>query len=119
MRRVIMYKKLVYLIFVVLVLAPAYSGWGVTNIIVVTDDSTSEAGLEPFLKEILGNDISVEIENQKYRDSLSASAKANLSSADLIIVSRQTSSGSYDSEIYFWNGLETPILLNSAYLSRE
>jgi len=114
-----MSKKLVYLIFVVLVLAPAYSGWGVTNIIVVTDDSTSEAGLEPFLKEILGNGIAVEIENEKYRDTLSAAAKANLNSADLIIVSRQTGSGSYDSEIDFWNGLETPILLNSAYLSRD
>ena len=114
-----MSKKLVYLIFVVLVLAPAYSGWGVTNIIVVTDDSTSEAGIEPFLKEILGNGIAVEIENEKYRDTLSAAAKANLNSADLIIVSRQTGSGSYDSEIDFWNGLETPILLNSAYLSRD
>jgi len=50
---------------------------------------------------------------------LSAAAKADLISADLIIVSRKTSSGSYDGEIEFWNGLETPILLQSAYLSRE
>ena len=105
--------------FVVLVLGLADSGWGVTKIIVVTDNPANEAGLEPFLKGILGNDIAVEIEDEKYRDTLSAGAKANLSSADLIIVSRQTSSGSYDAEIDFWNGLETPILLHSAYLSRE
>jgi hypothetical protein len=114
-----MYKKLVYLMFVVLVLAPAYSGWGKTNIIVVTDNPANEAGLEPFLKQILGNDITVEIEDEKYRDTLSAAAKASLSSADLIIVSRQTSSGSYDGDLEFWNGLETPILLQSAYLSRD
>jgi hypothetical protein len=114
-----MFKKLTYLMYIVLVLVPAYSGWGATRIIVVTDDPSTEAGLEPFLREILGNDIAVEIEDAKYRDPLSAAAKANLSSADLIIVSRQTNSGDYDAEISFWNGLETPILMNSAYLSRE
>ena len=81
-----MSKKLVYLMFVVLVVTPAYNGWGTTKIIVVTDNPANEAGLEPFLKGILGNDIAVEIEDEKYRDTLSAGAKANLSSADLKLV---------------------------------
>ncbi len=98
-----MSTKLIYLMFVVLVLGLADSGWGVTKIIVVTDNPANEAGLEPFLKGILGNDIAVEIEDEKYRDTLSSGEKASLSSADLIIVSRQTSSGSYDAEIDFWN----------------
>ena len=114
-----MSKKLIYLMFVALVLALAHSGWGTTKIIVVTDTPGNEEGLEPFLKEILGNDIAVEMEAQKYQDTLGAGAKANLSSADLIIVSRKTSSGSYDEDIEFWNGLETPILLTSAFLSRD
>jgi hypothetical protein len=107
------------LTLVFLVLAPVYSAPAATRIIVVTDDPANEEGLEPFLKEILGNDIAVEIEDAKYRDALSAGAKADLSSADLIIVSRQTNSGSYDGDLEFWNGLETPILLHSAYLSRD
>jgi hypothetical protein len=77
------------LTLVFLVLAPVYSAPAATRIIVVTDDPANEEGLEPFLKEILGNDIAVEIEDAKYRDALSAGAKADLSSADLIIVSRQ------------------------------
>lgn len=114
-----MSKKLFYLIFVVFVLAPAYSGWCTTKIIVVTDNPAHEEGFEPLLKGILGNDITVEIEAEKYRDTLSAGAKADLSSADLIIVSRRTDSGDYSAEVEFWNGLETPILLQSAYLSRD
>ena len=114
-----MCKKLIFLASFVLVLALVHSGWGATKIIVVNDNPANEEGLEPLLKGILGNDIAVEIEDKKYRDTLSDAAKADLSSADLIIVSRGTSSGSYGAEIEFWNGLETPILLHSAYLSRE
>ncbi|MHC4629951.1 MAG: discoidin domain-containing protein [Planctomycetota bacterium] len=115
-----MSKKLIYLMFGVLVLGFANSGWGVTKIIVVTDNPANEAGLEPFLKSLLGIDISVEIEDEKYR-TLDATKRANLEAADLIIVSRQTNSGDYNdgSERALWNGLATPILLHSAYLSRD
>jgi hypothetical protein len=115
-----MSKKLVYLMFVVLVLGLANSGWGVTKIIVVTDNPANEAGLEPFLKGLIGSDIIVEIEDEKYR-TLDATKRANLEAADLVIVSRQTNSGDYNDgdERAFWNGLATPILLHSAYLSRD
>lgn len=113
-----MSKKLIYLIFVVLVLGLANGGWGVTKIIVVTDNPANETGYEPFLKEILGSDIIVEMEDAKYRDPLDAAKRANLEAADLIIVSRQTSSGSYNAEPGFWNGLTTPIILHSGFLSR-
>lgn len=56
------------------------------------------------------------MEDDKYIDPLGAAAKADLRAADLIIVSRRTSSGNFDAEIEFWNGLKTPILLHSAFL---
>ena len=86
-----MSKKLICLMVLILVLGLANNGWGTTKIIVVTDTPDNEEGLEPFLKGILGNDITVEINGEKYRDTLSAAAKADLTSADLIIVSRTTS----------------------------
>ncbi len=114
-----MSKKLVYLMFVVLVVTPAYNGWGATKIIIVTDNPSHEEGYEPLLKETLGYDIIVEIADEKYRDPLDSGKKADLEAADLVIVSRRTNSGNYDAEIDFWNGLETPILQQSAYLSRD
>ncbi|MGD8499926.1 MAG: hypothetical protein PVJ86_04725, partial [Phycisphaerales bacterium] len=42
----------------------------------------------------------------------------HLQDADLIIVSRRTSSGSYDDDRTNWNTLETPLLLMSGYLTR-
>ena len=43
---------------------------------------------------------------------------AALQSADLVIVSRRTGSGSYDNDRKEWNELETPLLLMSGYLTR-
>ena len=44
--------------------------------------------------------------------------EAALNSADLVIVSRRTSSGSYDNDRKDWNELANPLLLMSAYLTR-
>ncbi len=43
---------------------------------------------------------------------------AALEAADLVIVSRRTSSGSYDNDRLGWNELSTPVLLQSGYLTR-
>jgi len=111
-----MSKKLIYLVFVVLVLGLAHSVRATTNIIIVTNNPGDEADYTPFLKSILGYDITVEAEDDKYIDPLNAAAKANLSAADLIIVSRRTSSGNFTAEIDFWNGLTTPMILHSSFL---
>jgi len=111
-----MSKKLIYLMFVVLVLGLAHSGWGTTNIIIVTNNPGDEADYTPFLKSILGYDITVEVEDDKYIDPLNAAAKADLIAADLVIVSRRTSSGNFTADIGFWNGLTTPMILHSSFL---
>ncbi len=43
---------------------------------------------------------------------------AALQNADLVVVSRKTSSGSYDNDRKQWNELTTPLLLMSGYLTR-
>ncbi len=102
--------------FVVLVLGLTHSGWGTTKIIIVTNNPGDEADYIPFLKNLLGYDITVEVEDDKYIDPLAAAAKANLEAADLIIVSRRTSSGNFSAEVDFWNGLATPMILHSSFL---
>jgi hypothetical protein len=110
-------KKTVW-IFLIPVLGLASVGLA-THVVIVTDNPEHEAGYEPFLKTFLGDEVTVDITDEKYRDPLSNQAKQDLEAADLIIVSRRTSSGSYSADIAFWNGLKTPILLQSAYISRE
>jgi hypothetical protein len=86
------------------------------KIVIVTNNPGDEAAYTPFLQNILGYDITVEVQDDKYIDPLGAAAKADLHAADLVIVSRRTSSGNFDAEIEFWNGLETPMILHSAFL---
>jgi len=111
-----MCRRLTYLTFVVLVLVLAHSGWGTTKIVIVTNNPGDEADYIPFLRNILGYDITVETEDDKYIDPLGADAKANLEAADLVIVSRRTSSGKFAAEVEFWNGLTTPMILHSSFL---
>ncbi|MFH1718332.1 MAG: hypothetical protein ABIF19_13345, partial [Planctomycetota bacterium] len=111
-----MCRRLACLTFVALVLGLAHSGWGTTKVVIVTNNPGDEADYTPFLKSILNYDVTVEVEDDKYIDPLDAAAKADLNAADLIIVSRRTSSGNFDAEIEFWNGLKTPVLLHSAFL---
>jgi len=111
-----MCKRMTYWVLVVLVLGLANHGWGMTKIIIVTNDPGTEASYTPFLKNLLGNDITVEALKDKYVDPLSAGAKADLSAANLVIVSRKTSSGKFVADIKFWNDLPVPVLLHSSFL---
>jgi len=111
-----MCKRMTYLMLVALVLGLAHGGWATTKIIIVTNDTATEASYTPFLTNLLGGDITVEAVKDKYVDPLSAAAKADLAAANLIIVSRKTSSGKFVTDIPFWNALATPILLNSSFL---
>ncbi len=72
-----MCKRLAHLLLVLLVLALAHRGWGMTKIVIVTNDPGTEASYTPFLKNLLGNDITVEALKDKYIDPLSAGAKAD------------------------------------------
>ncbi len=109
-------KRMACLMLLALVLGPAYPGGATTKVVIVTNNPGDEAAYTPFLRNLLGNDVIVEAEDDKYIDPLSATAKADLMAADLIIVSRRTSSGNFDAEIGFWNGLKTPMLLHSSFL---
>ena len=111
-----MFKRMTCLMLVVLVLGLAHRGWGTTKIIIVTNTPADEASYTPFLRNLLGNDITVEALKDKYIDPLSAAAKADLNVADLIIVSRRTSSGKFVADIKFWNELAAPVLLHSSFL---
>ena len=111
-----MCRRLACLTVFILVLGLAQSGWGALKIVIVTNNPGDEADYAPFLQNILGYDITVETEDDKYIDPLSPAAKADLRAADLVIVSRRTSSGKFAAEIEFWNDLERPILLHSAFL---
>jgi len=53
--------------------------------------------------------------NNPFADAAKVSA---LLSADLVLVSRRTSSGSYDNDRMNWNQLNNPLLLMSGYLTR-
>ena len=93
-----------------------YFGSPAMKIIIVTNDPGVEASYTPFLKNLLGSDITVEALKDKYIDPLSVAAKADLNAADLILVSRKTSSGKFVADIKFWNGLAAPVVLHSSFL---
>ncbi len=109
-------KRAAYLLFLMSILGLTSPGWATTKIIIVTNDPGTEASYTPFLKNLLGNDITVEALKDKYIDPLSAGAKADLSAANLVIVSRKTSSGKFVADIKFWNSLAVPVLLHSSFL---
>ena len=92
---------------------------GPAKIVIVTDNVANEASYVSFLRTVYGADALIDVTASGYADPLSAGEKASLQAADLVIVSRQTNSANYDSEPLFWNGLETPVILHSAYLARS
>jgi hypothetical protein len=91
---------------------------GPAKIVIVTDNVANEASYVSFLRNVYGPDAFIDVTASGYADPLSAGQKASLQAADLVIVSRQTNSANYDNEPFFWNGLETPVILHSAYLAR-
>jgi hypothetical protein len=72
--------------------------------------------------EGLGYTVDTSGMNKAYREGENpfdnAAKVAALEAADLVLVSRRTSSGSYDNDRKNWNELETPLLLMSGYLTR-
>ncbi len=94
------------------------------NIILVTETrdvdvngTQDDIGLEEFLKS-LGHQVDVQRGNWI---ALDAAKIAALNAADLVVVSRSVSSGSYNNdaaEIANWNGLTSPMLSVVAYLAR-
>jgi hypothetical protein len=112
----VMCKRTIGLVLFALVLGVVGPAWAATKVIIVTNNPGDEAEYTPFLQNLLGGGVIVEAEDDKYIDPLSASAKADLTSADLIIVSRRTSSGKFVADIPFWNGLAVPMLLHSSFL---
>lgn len=111
-----MCKRTIGLVLFALVLGVVGPAWATTKVIIVTNNPGDEAEYTPFLQNLLGGGVIVEAEDDKYIDPLSASAKAALTSADLIIVSRRTSSGKFVADIPFWNGPAVPMLLHSSFL---
>ena len=111
-----MFKRMTCLMLVVLVLGLAHHGLGAMKVVIVTNNPADEATYTPFLTDLLGSDTMVEAVKDKYVDPLSEVAKADLSAADLIIVSRRTSSGKFVADIKFWNGLAAPVVLHSSFL---
>jgi hypothetical protein len=80
------------------------------TIIVVTSNSTSEQGYTQFLQEIYRGNVDVQIQPDRYKEDLSAPKKAELESADLIIISRDNSGPDYNGDADFWGPLDVPIL---------
>jgi hypothetical protein len=72
--------------------------------------------------ESLGYTVDTSGMGKAYRDGQDpfddAAKVAALKSAGMVLVSRRTSSGSYDSERANWNELRNPLLLMSGYLTR-
>jgi hypothetical protein len=117
-----MHKRLILLALALgLCFSPAMMA---ANIIFVTETGDTDGngtqddiGFEDFLKG-LGHNLDVRRGNWT---ALDAGKIAELNAADLVVVSRRTGSASYATdatEIGQWNGLTSPILLLSAYVSR-
>ncbi|MFP4058596.1 MAG: PEP-CTERM sorting domain-containing protein [Candidatus Brocadiia bacterium] len=119
-------KRIAFLVPLLALLLAPFAGAG--NILVVSDSDPPGSGgdhrddpLVDFL-EGLGHTVDTSGMDEAYRenhDPFDDPAKvAALKAADLIIVSRRTSSGSYDNDRKDWNAVNRPILLMSGYLTR-
>jgi len=94
-------------------------------IIWVTDDTDASNPPSPddigFKNVLEANGHTVDRRTGRPWRSLDAGEIADLNAADLVIVSRDTDSGQYDdgSEPTVWNGITTPLMLMSQYLTRS
>ena len=103
------------------------------DILLVSDSCAPDGGCEPnqrddtfveFLED-LGHTVDTSGMGEAYHSSTTWWADggkvAAMDDADLVIVSRRTNSGSYRGGIasQAWNGTETPILLMSAFITRD
>ncbi len=89
------------------------------EVIIVTSDADSEAGYSDFLREIFLDNADIEIDANRYDETLSESKKQQLSEADLIIVSSDNAGGDYNGDSAFWATLPVPILCHNISVSRS
>ena len=125
-----MCKKLIYLVCFVLVLGMVSSAYA-SNIIWVSDatDWSGDGALddrgwvdllraEGYSVDYKGEGGSEAPDYRYWRGTLDDAKIAELNAADLVIVSRDTSSGSYNAPTQ-WNSVTTPLILQSVYLARN
>lgn len=89
------------------------------NIIIVTSADGSEDGYTAFLRDIYMDNANVEINDNRYFESLRNSEKEQLSAADLIIVSSDNSGSDYNNDSAFWASLPVPILSHNISICRS
>lgn len=112
------FKSLIF-IFALLMMPAGFTAAEPVRIIIVTDDNKSERGYTEFLQDIYRGNVDVEINDNRYKESLSNKKKDQLESADLIIVSRDTSSKDYNGDSEFWSEINVPILNHNIKLARS
>jgi hypothetical protein len=119
-----MCKKLIYLISVLVLALFLMSSAHAANITLVTENRDEDADGIPDDQQLVdwlvaeGHVVDVQ---RDYWTSFGRTTAAELNSADLIIVSRTTSSGNYDDEDEptKWNSLTVPLILMSPYPVRS
>ncbi len=89
------------------------------NIIIVTSDAGSEDGYKELLRDIYLDNAAVEIDADRYDESLSDSKKEQLSQADLIIISSDNDGSDYNGDAAFWSQVQVPILCHNTALARS
>jgi hypothetical protein len=122
-RRTVVFQKLAFLCLVLgLCLTPTVRAtniiWVCENIDITGDGTPDDFAWIPWL-ESLGYTVDVQRGNWTALDTAKI---ATLNAADLIIISRCTSSGNYNNdatEISQWSGITKPILNLSAYFARN
>ena len=119
-----MCKKLIYLISVLVLAFCLMPSVQAANITLVTEDHDDDAdGVQDDQQlvdwlEAEGHVVDVQ---RNYWVAFARTTVAELNTADLIIISRSTSSGNYadEDEPTKWNSLTTPLINLSAYLVRN
>ncbi|HOK96336.1 MAG TPA: hypothetical protein PK052_09650 [Anaerohalosphaeraceae bacterium] len=87
----------------------------------VSDDYGSSFD-QPWINLLTSQGYTVTARANQYYRTLDAAKIAALNAADLVIISRKTSSGDYASnstEVAQWNGLTAPVLCMSGFLARS
>jgi len=119
-----MCKKLIYLISVLVLALCLIPSAKAANITLVTENHDEDADGIPDDQQLVdwlvaeGHVVDVQ---RDYWTAFGRTTSAELNSADLIIVSRTTSSGNYidEDEPTKWNSLTVPLILMSAYPVRS
>lgn len=123
-------KKLAILTVLVAMCLACPAGAALQNVVFVSDNKNPE-NLDPTtngprdqvwidLLQANGYAVDLSFANQEGRN-LDETKIAALNNADLIIISRNTDSGSYDNgdAVAQWNGITTPIMMNVAHIMRS